>query len=96
MLTLDEAVDHLAAVVVRNHAVELLHVYRAHPTLTTRQPRKTLCSAVSHAISVKIIKEIRPAVEKRIYPVAIENMPAMTRVERKVFKSILDLSQQRS
>ena len=45
---------------------------------------------VSHAIMVKINEEIRRAREERNYPLAIENMPAIRRVERKVFEAILE------
>jgi hypothetical protein len=93
MLTLDEAVDRVADAVFRNNPEELIRVYRAYPTLSG-SPRKTLDSMLSHAIGMKITEQIKRIRQERIYPLEIENMPAIRRVERKVFQMILARSRQ--
>ncbi len=45
---------------------------------------------VSHAILMKVTQEIHYCREEGNFPLAIENMPAIRRVERKVFEGILE------
>jgi hypothetical protein len=47
---------------------------------------------LSHNIRVGINGEIKRIRREHVYPLAIENMPAMRRVERKVFRFIVECS----
>jgi hypothetical protein len=92
MLTLDDAIDRIAAAVLRDHAAELASVYRKYPT-RTNQPRKTLCNLLAHAIDVKITQELKGVRAEGVYPPSVENMPAITRARQRVFEGILRSNQ---
>ena len=91
MLTVNEAVDRMAAGILARHAAELVQVYRAFPT-RAGNPRKAICAMVSHAIQIN--EAIRYSRAVGNYPLAIENMPALIRVERKVFRAMTERSRE--
>lgn len=84
MLSLDEAIDQIAASVFRDHAPELAEVYRKYPT-RKGQPRKTLNHIVAHAIRVHVSAELKRVRELGSCPTEVENTPAVDRIQRKVF-----------
>ena len=87
MLTLNEAIDQIAAAVLRDHTAELTEVYRKYPT-RANEPRKNLNHMVEHAIGVKVTAELKRVRTFGTYPSQVENVPATQRIQRKVFEGI--------
>jgi hypothetical protein len=72
----------MAAEIVEKHASELVEEYLRKPN------RRKIPSILSYKIQAKFREELRPVRGEHPYPLHVENVPALNRVERKVFESV--------
>jgi hypothetical protein len=91
MISLDEAINEMANRAFWKNEPELIGVYLANPTRTGAL-RQNLCSPVSHRIREKLLIEVKGARSEGRFPFAVENAPALHRMERQVLRQICERS----